>query len=303
MASPMWTSVFDSSPGGDSRFADHAHVEGWAGEMRVNLVRLASLIAFYAYHLVNVFSSPNDSGISGPYHFKVTVLVMVWAIGSLVLYFWLSLGWTPPLLKYAVTVWDLLLVSTLLILSGGPKSSFVPLFFRVIAAAPLRLSLPLVYVTTVGSVAAYLFLLGHYVFYVVGADRYYSESALRIPRAQEVAVVLGLLIAGILAGQVVRQIERLLRNSIDATKDPDRRSAASNEAMHDATWIGVGVLILGVLVLIGLIFCFTSVSGSTGSNDVIPAVVGCVAFAVAVAAGLLALFNSGGRTENRGAQP
>ena len=30
-------------------------LEGWAGEIRVNLIRLVALVAFYGNHLVNVF--------------------------------------------------------------------------------------------------------------------------------------------------------------------------------------------------------------------------------------------------------
>ena len=189
---------------------DSAAIETWAGEMRVNLVRLASLIAFYGYHLANLYASPNESGIGGAYNFQVTALVMVWAIGVLVLYFQLAPGSMPPMLKFAVVLWDLTLTTTLLVVSGGPRSHLLPILFLIIASAPLRLSLPLVCVATLGSIVSYLIVLGHYVYRVVGADRYYAENTLRIPRTQEVGIVLGLLVAGILAGQVVRQIRHLI---------------------------------------------------------------------------------------------
>ena len=115
--------------------------ESWAGEVRVNLVRLAALIGFYGYHLANVWLSRDDPGLAGDYHLKVTALSMVWSIGVLVLYLCLARRWVPPALKYAVTVWDLVLVTTLLVLAGGPNSPLVILYFLVIAAAPLRLSL------------------------------------------------------------------------------------------------------------------------------------------------------------------
>src|SRR5207249_2702043 len=102
------------------------------------------------------------------YHVAVTALVMVWAIGVVVLYLFLSRRWVPPALKYVVTAWDTLLVTTLVVLAGGPQSPLVILYFLVIAAAPLRLSLRLVYVATILAVAGYLFLLGHYAFYRVG---------------------------------------------------------------------------------------------------------------------------------------
>ena len=49
-----------------------AGVEGWAGEVRLNLVRLAALFAFYAFHLVAVFLSRDNPDLAGAYHVKVT---------------------------------------------------------------------------------------------------------------------------------------------------------------------------------------------------------------------------------------
>jgi hypothetical protein len=85
----------------------------------------------------------------------------------------------------------------------------VVLYFLVIAAAPLRLSMGLVYMAALGAIVGYLFLLGHYAYWVVGYERYYAEPALRIPRTHQVIMVLALGAAGIVAGQVVRQMRRV----------------------------------------------------------------------------------------------
>jgi hypothetical protein len=114
-----------------------------------------------------------------------------------------------PWLKFAATAADIVLITAVLTLSGRPRSPLLVLYFLVIGAAALRLSLELVYAATAGSILAYLFLLGHHAFYTVGYDRYYGSPELRIPRTQEVIFVLGLLAAGVLAGQVVRQARRL----------------------------------------------------------------------------------------------
>src|SRR4051812_36477818 len=60
-----------------NRSPSAALVESWAGEVRVNLIRLAGIIAFYANHLINVYRSPNDPSIAGDYHAKVTALAAV----------------------------------------------------------------------------------------------------------------------------------------------------------------------------------------------------------------------------------
>ena len=83
---------------------------------------------------------------------------MVWSVGVMVLYLYLSRRWVPPALKYVVTAWDLLLVTTLVVLAGGPRSPLVILYFLIIAAAPLRLSIRLVYAATLLSLLAYGFL-------------------------------------------------------------------------------------------------------------------------------------------------
>ena len=116
--------------------------------------------------------------VAGDYHLKVTALAMVWSVGVLALYLALSRRLAPPALKYAVTAWDLVLATALLVLSGGPGSPLVVLYFLVIAAAPLRLSLGLVYTATLGSVVAYAFLVGHHAFYTVGRERYYARPEL-----------------------------------------------------------------------------------------------------------------------------
>ena len=102
------------------------------------------------------------------------------------------------------------MVTTLCAIAGGPRTPLVVLFFAVIASAPLRLSLRLVYVTTIGAVLGYLFLLGYYAWYVIGWTKYYSTPDLRIPRSAEAIVVLALLTTGVFAGQVVRQARRMV---------------------------------------------------------------------------------------------
>lgn len=47
-------------------FAGARRVEAWAGEVRLNLVRLAALTAFYACHLVNVYLKREDTELAGP---------------------------------------------------------------------------------------------------------------------------------------------------------------------------------------------------------------------------------------------
>jgi hypothetical protein len=188
----------------DHPWSDAQRLEGYAGEVRVNLLRLTAIVVFYGHHLVNVFLIQDDPTLRGPYHAKVTVLALAWAMAVLAIHFCLSRRWVSPALKYVATAWDLLLITALLVIGGDGKSMFAVFYFLVIIAAALRLSLPLVYCATLGTMAAYLFFLGYVRFGLHADDRE------RLSRPQQVIVLLALGAAGLLAGQVVRQVRRLL---------------------------------------------------------------------------------------------
>src|SRR5262249_48048014 len=158
----------------------------------VNLIRLAALLVFYGHHLLNVYVFGEDPSVGGRFHVAVTALVLVWAGAVLALHLCLSRRWVPPALKYGVMGLDLCLLTLLLALAGGPQNPLVVLYFVVIASAPLRLSLRLVYVATLGSIAAYILLLGYYAFILIGSAKYYSGPELRIPRTQQIIFVLAL---------------------------------------------------------------------------------------------------------------
>jgi hypothetical protein len=187
----------------EDAWADARRIESWAGEVRVNLIRLAAIVVFYGQHLVNVYLFRDDPTIGGAYHASVTALVLAWSVLVLLLYFCLSRRWVPPALKYFATTWDIVLITLLLLLTRDPKTMLVVLYFLVIAAAVLRLSLPLVYFTTLGAMAAYLYFLGYV--------RYWLQlpAEQRLSRPQQIVFLLALGTAGLLAGQVVRQARRL----------------------------------------------------------------------------------------------
>jgi hypothetical protein len=205
-------SGFRLSPGAptiaplETRWTEIRRLEEWAGETRVNLVRVVALVGLYGQHLVS-WEWFRGSWLTPSYHATVTALVIAWAFLVVALRYFLARGAPPPWLKYAVTAWDTLMVTVLVIVSGGVNRTLVTLYFLVIAAAPLRLSLSLVWCATAASVVGYLVLLGHAKWY---------EPAQRLPRQQQVIFVLALLVAGLLAGQVVRQARRAAKESVGA---------------------------------------------------------------------------------------
>lgn len=198
------TSTTTSEPWDDVR-----RLEEWAGETRVNLVRLAGIVLFYGRHLLEYLLASPGAYVRGPYHLRVTWLAAAWAVSVLLVRQSLLRRSVPDWLKYATTAWDLFLITLLCMFAGGPRSPLVLLLFLVVAMAPLRLSLRLVYATTAGAMMSYLCLLAYYAWFKIGREKYYSTPELRIPRAEEAVYLLALLIAGLLAGQVVRQARRI----------------------------------------------------------------------------------------------
>jgi hypothetical protein len=197
----------------DERWADAHRLESWAGESRVNLIRATALVVFYGYHLLEVYVLGGEpTPETAAYHAKVTAIVLGWTAAIFLLHASLMRRWVPPGLKYAATFWDIALISALLVADpDGPHGPLVVLYFVVLTAAPLRLSLPLVYATTLGIMAAALGVMGHYVFVKVGREAYYApDSPYRLARSGQVIFLLAIGAAGLLAGQVVRQARRLV---------------------------------------------------------------------------------------------
>jgi hypothetical protein len=214
----------------DSRWDDARRLEAWAGETRVNLIRAAALIGFYGYHLLNVYVI--DRSLDGAYNLKVTSIVLGWTLAVGALYVCLSRRWVPPALKYLATLCDLALITALLLAdkNAGPHSPLIFLYFLVIAASPLRLSVRLIYASTLGAMAAATLMMGFYVFALTGTDAsgqllYYKDAKAVVEmRTAEVLFLLSLGATGLLAGQVVRQAQRLVQG-YPATVE-DKKEAA-----------------------------------------------------------------------------
>ena len=185
-------------------------VEEWAGEIRVNLIRLIAISVFYGHHLINYYLL----GLNLPshYHLSVSAIALAWVSGGMALHVGLSRRWNPPWLKYAAIAFDALMVTAVLVLSDGPKSPLRLLLFLTIATAPLRLHLRVVWAATLSAILSYAFTCGHAAWFM---------EAWRVPRHQQIIVVLALACAGLLAGQAVRQGRRLARDYADRIKPED----------------------------------------------------------------------------------
>jgi hypothetical protein len=194
-----------------ARWEDARRLESWAGEMRVNMLRTLAVLVFYIYHLVN-FYLLRDTSITDAYHVQVTAIFFLWGVLCFALYHTLINRYVPGWLAYAVVGLDLALVTALCMLNPeGPRSALMMLYFVVIATAPLRLCLRLVWVATCGAIVGAGIVLAHHIVVRCGGMPYFAaDNPQRVPMSSEIVFVLCLLTAGVVAGQMVRAARRLL---------------------------------------------------------------------------------------------
>lgn len=185
----------------NTRWDDVRRLEAWAGEARVNLVRVAALIGFYGQHLLTLYVFRDDPTVDLTFHKAVTALVMMWALLVVAVQLTTSRRWMPAGLMYGVVLWDLALCGAMVIVADGPRSPLLVLFLLVIFSATLRLSQRLVLAATVGGLAGYLWILGF--------ARWWRPD-MQAPRNHQVIFAVAILSCGLLAWQAVRQAQRLV---------------------------------------------------------------------------------------------
>ena len=123
------------------------NVEAWAGEVRVNLIRLLGLVVFYSHHLIQYQWIKDDVWRNADYHNAITALVVAWGgmVGLIHLVTMPRQGQLQPTryklwMKYAITLMDLLFIFLLIAwhrhLNGKPvEIKELASFFRSKRAA------------------------------------------------------------------------------------------------------------------------------------------------------------------------
>jgi hypothetical protein len=189
------------------------------GELRANALRLSAIGAFYVLHLWNYASSQgklpawgvlqlSDAGpVDRRFHLLVSMLALSWASAAAVVYLCLRNRIFPRWISLAATAVDLVMLTSVLCISNGPKSPLVAGYFLVIALAGLRFNLPLVRATTVGAALGYLV--------VLGAARWPATFGLtpkldlHVLRYHQLATLVALVMCGVFVGQIVRRTRLL----------------------------------------------------------------------------------------------
>ncbi len=177
--------------------------QAYEGEARANTLRILAIGTFYIVELINYYGLQlgfleMPKMVDKPFHQTVTALAALWIMVCLGVLFCLSQRIFPAGLKYLTTGIDIILLTAILVVAHGPRSPLVIGYFLIVILATLRFSLPLVRAATIGSLAAYLVLLGY--------AAWFTERDLRVPRYHQAMFLLGLALSGIVLGQVIRRV-------------------------------------------------------------------------------------------------
>jgi len=171
----------------------------YEGEGRANLLRVLALGAFYGVQLVDHHFLQERSAEELQFHQAVTMVAAGWTLLALAVHVALRRQVFPAALKYVSTAGDLVFLTALLLVGGGPASPLVFAFFPIIALAALRFSLGLVRVTTLAAMALYLGVVGT-------RDAVWFDGQHTTPVVQQLVVLLSLGLSGLIAGQVIRRV-------------------------------------------------------------------------------------------------
>jgi hypothetical protein len=192
--------------------------QAYEAEGRANLLRTIAIGVFYLVHLWSYFSSqgklPNwgvlqlaePGQINERFHVIVTLLAVAWAMLALGVLLCLQQQIFPRWLPYFTTGCDVVLLTSVLCVSNGARSPLVTGYFLILVLATLRLGLSLVSFATITSAAAYLI--------VLGCGKWFPllggvSSEARVPRYHQLIVLMAIVLAGVMLGQIVRRVEKL----------------------------------------------------------------------------------------------
>lgn len=177
----------------------------YVAELRVLILRMVAVVLLYGLQLVHHFVWLDAEAQAAGQTFQyVATGVACWAaLLSLGVLLSIMRKWLPAGLPYVTTVFDLLMVLTLVIMAGGPgQTETVSLLYLVIVLAGLRFDLKLLWVCVPLAMAGYLAS-------IPLAASVWGEAAGQIPLIRHATVLTTLALVGITTGQIVRRSRQM----------------------------------------------------------------------------------------------
>lgn len=178
----------------------------YEGELRVALIRVALVAAFYSSQLIHYILFSDQSVSEQVFHRQATHLAAGWLFVSLAVLVALTRQWLPSWLKYLTSGFDLALLTLLSAAGSGPASPLIFVFGIVIAMSAMRGSIRLIWCVTLGSMICYWSLVGL-------RDKNWFDTDHTTPPIQQMVVLLSLAATGIVLSQLVRMMRQVLNES------------------------------------------------------------------------------------------
>lgn len=172
------------------------------GESLANVLRLITIGVFFLVQLLHFYGLATPSERDVLFHRAATGLAAAGSFLSLAVLVCLRRGIFPAALMYVSTGADLLLLSVLAAVGGGPNSPLIFAYFLIIALAALRYRLPLVWFAALGSMAGYLTLVGF------KDDRWFDARHVVRP-VEQLMMLASLALTGVVLGQIIRRARHL----------------------------------------------------------------------------------------------
>lgn len=171
----------------------------YASELRVLLLRVISVVVLYGCQIAHHLSLTEEGqALNLSYQRVATGVAVLLVVVSLLVLLLVMKRIMPMWLPYLTTIVDLLAIAVLVGMAGGPlATSLTGAFFLVIAMAGLRFDLRLVWLATLGSMAAYMGTVG------VVDDTWFDADHV-VPLVQQGVALACLGGTGIVVGQIVR---------------------------------------------------------------------------------------------------
>ncbi|MCA9188732.1 MAG: hypothetical protein KDA99_24065 [Planctomycetales bacterium] len=171
------------------------------GESRANIIRIVAIGVFYAVHLYTYTILKVGTH---QFHMSATALAVAWALSTLAVLVALRARFFPTWIAYLSVSLDLCFLGCVLTIAQGGNSALVSGYFVIIALSTLRFQLPLVWLSTVGSMISYLVVLA-----ARHPDWFGSAKDIPVPRQNQLMILVALALTGITLGQVVRRVRSL----------------------------------------------------------------------------------------------
>lgn len=188
-------------------------------ELRTNVVRIAAVGLLYTLHLLHHFSAGGrfawldflglDDGAAVPEraHLALTFIALAWATVATIIHLALAARIFPRGLMYASTLADVGFLTAVLVFTSGASGPLTAVYLVIIAMAGLRLQLSLVWCATVAAMFGYLTILFCRDLSVALGMATRTPA---VPRYYQLMFLATLAIAGIVAGQSIRHVRRLV---------------------------------------------------------------------------------------------